>query len=128
MKVLIDTHVFLWSIASPKKLSSRARSVIESGNNQVFLSVASLWEIVIKVQVGKLSLPDHAERYLRRRIAETDIEVLPITAEHTLKLFSIPDHHRDPFDRILVAQSLEEQIAIVTADTAVTRYSVQVIW
>ena len=128
MKVLIDTHVFLWILVSPKKLSSRARSIIESGDNHVLLSTASLWEIAIKEQVGKLSLPNPPERYLRRRIAESDIEMLPVSAQHALRLFSLPVHHKDPFDRIIVAQSQEEDIAIITADAVMRRYEIEVIW
>ncbi len=128
MKVLIDTHVFLWSIVSPTKLSSRARSTIQSGDNHVLLSAASLWEIAIKEQVGRLSLPDPPDRYLRRRIAESDIEMLSISAEHALRLFSLPLHHKDPFDRIIVAQSQEENIAVVTADAVMKHYEIEVIW
>lgn len=128
MKVLIDTHVFLWVLVSPKKLSLRARSVIESGDNHVLLSTASLWEIAIKEQVGKLSLPNPPERYLRRRIAESDIEMLPVSAEHALRLFSLPVHHKDPFDRIIIAQSKEEDIAVITADAVMRRYEIEVIW
>ena len=128
MKVLIDTHVFLWILVSPKKLSSRARSIIESGDNHVLLSTASLWEIAIKEQVGKLFLPNPPERYLRRRIAESDIEMLPVSAQHALRLFSLPVHHKDPFDRIIVAQSQEEDIAIITADAVMRRYEIEVIW
>ena len=83
---------------------------------------------MIKVQIGKLSLPGAAERYLRQQITRNDIEILSVTAKHVLRLFSLPGHHKDPFDRIIVAQSQEENIAMITADAAMTRYEIEVIW
>jgi PIN domain nuclease of toxin-antitoxin system len=127
MKALLDTHTFLWAIAEEGKLSRRAQQIY-IGSNDLWLSVASLWEILIKVQAGKLPLPEPAGPYLVRKLSQNRIEVLPVTLDHVLKTESLPFHHRDPFDRLLIAQSIEEKWPIVTADPWFARYAVDVIW
>jgi PIN domain nuclease of toxin-antitoxin system len=127
MKALLDTHTFLWAIAEEGKLSRRARQIY-TGSNDLWLSVASVWEILIKVQAGKLPLPEPAGSYLVKKLAKDRIEVLPITLNHVLKTESLPLHHRDPFDRILIVQSIEQGWPIVTADPWFARYPVDVIW
>src|ERR1700676_827736 len=127
MKVLLDTHTFLWAIAEEEKLSRRAQQIY-TGSNDLWLSVASLWEILIKVQAGKLPLPEPAGPYLVRKLSQNRIEVLPITLDHVLKTESLPFHHRDPFDRMIMAQGIEEKRLIVTADPLFGRYPVDVIW
>jgi PIN domain nuclease of toxin-antitoxin system len=127
MKVLLDTHTFLWAIAEEEKLSRRAQQIYTSSND-LWLSVASLWEILIKVQAGKLPLPEPAGPYLVRKLSQNRIEVLPITLDHVLKTESLPFHHRDPFDRMIIAQGIEEKWPIVTADPLFGRYPVDVIW
>ena len=92
------------------------------------MSIASIWEILIKVQLGKLNLPQPAGPYIIRKLAENRIEVLPITLDHVLGIESLPLHHRDPFDRLLIAQSIEEGWPIITADPWFARYPVEVIW
>ena len=127
MKALLDTHAFLWAIAEEDKLSRRAQQVF-TGPNQLWLSVASVWEILIKVRAGKLPLPEPAGPYVVRKLAENRIEVLPINLDHVLRIEAMPVHHRDPFDRILIAQSQEGKLPLVTADPVFERYHIQLIW
>ena len=127
MKALLDSHVFLWAIAEEEKLSRPAQQVY-SGPNNLWLSVVSVWEILIKVRAGKLLLPEPAGPYLVKRLVENKIEILPVKLGHLLRLESLPAHHRDPFDRMLVAQSLEEDLPLVTADPIFEKYPVRVIW
>jgi len=127
MKALLDTHAFLWAIADEAKLSRRAQQIY-TGPNDLWLSVASVWEILIKARAGRLPLPEPAGPYLVRKLAKDGIEVLPITLDHVLKTEILPMHHRDPFDRLLIAQSIEEGWPIITADPWFARYPVDVIW
>lgn len=127
MKALLDTHTFLWAIADEGRLSRRAKQIY-TGSNDLWLSVASLWEILVKVQAGKLPLPEPSGPYLTKKLAHDRIEVLPITLDHVLRTESLPMRHRDPFDRLLIAQSIEEGWPIITADPWFARYPVEVIW
>ena len=128
MRALLDTHVFLWAVSEPERLSESARKVIESGASELFLSVASLWEISIKIGIGKLLLPKPEDRYLRDQLLRNNVSTLAVEARHALELTSIPLHHRDPFDRLVIAQSLVEGIPIITADSVLKQYSAQIIW
>jgi PIN domain nuclease of toxin-antitoxin system len=127
MRSLLDTHAFLWAIADDQRLSRRAQKIF-TGPHDLWLSAASIWEILIKVQAGKLPLPQPSGPYLVKQAAENRIEVLPITLDHILRVESLPMHHRDPFDRILVAQSIEEKLPLITADPQFERYPVELIW
>jgi len=127
MKAILDTHTFLWAIAQEGKLSRRAQQIY-TGSNDLWLSVVSVWEILIKVQAGKLPLPEPSGPYLVKKLLKDKIEVLPISLDHVLGTESLPLHHRDPFDRLLIAQSIEEGWPIVTADPVFARYPVEVIW
>jgi len=126
MKILIDTHVFLWALLDPAKLSRRVQILLPAAD--VWISVASLWEIIAKVQVGKLVLPTPIGTYLAAKLTANGVSVLPITFDHVRRLEQLPLHHRDPFDRILVAQSLEESLQLITADPQFQKYPVQLIW
>ena len=128
MKVLLDTHVFLWAIREDERLSLRAREIFIAGRNELLLSVASIWEILLKVQVGKIRFEEPAVGYLKRQIFKNNIRMLPILMDHVAHLESLPLHHRDPFDRILVAQSMEENLSLLSADPLMKSYSVSVIW
>src|ERR1039458_2267873 len=112
MKALLDTHTFLWAIADEGRLSRRAKQIY-TGSNDLWLSVASMWEILIKVQAGKLPLPEPAGPYLLKKLVQNQIELLPITLDHVLKVESLPFHHRDPFDRLLIAQGIKEKWPII---------------
>jgi PIN domain nuclease of toxin-antitoxin system len=127
MKALLDTHAFLWAIVSDRRLSRRAEQIY-TGPNDLWLSVASVWEMLIKARAGKLPLPEPAGPYLVKELAKNKIRVLPIQLDHVLRIESLPLHHRDPFDRILVSQSLVENLPLVSADPVFESYSVNLIW
>jgi PIN domain nuclease of toxin-antitoxin system len=128
VKVLLDTHVFLWAITEDAKLSRRAREIFVSRSSELFFSVASVWEVHIKVQIKRLPLPMPAMRYLREHLATNGVQVFPIMLDHVARLEDLPIHHRDPFDRIVIAQSIEEGLPIVSADPFLKNYPVQLIW
>lgn len=108
-------------------MSRHARDIF-AGSAELSLSIASIWEILIKAQAGKLNFPRPAGPYVIRKLAENRIEVLPISIDHLLAVERLPMHHRDPFDRMLIAQSLEENIPVITADRVFARYPIEVIW
>ena len=128
MKVLLDTHTFLWWIANDPQLSPRARQIMEDPNTEPLLSAVSGWEIAIKSRLGKLKLPADLQGFVAEQLRVNAIEVLPIEMTHALRVFTLPDHHRDPFDRMLVAQSQLEQLPILTGDPQIARYAVTVMW
>ncbi len=128
MKALLDTHTFLWAINDPSKLSDRVRDMCMASSNELYLSAASAWEIAIKAKLGKLRLPDNPERYIPRQLATAQINVLPVQLAHALRTYHLPEHHRDPFDRLIVAQAQLEGIPILSADPQLSRYAVTVIW
>ncbi len=126
MRVLIDTHVLLWGLQDERKLSERVRTLLPVAD--VWISVASLWEIIAKVQVGRLTLPSPIGDYLAAKLIANGVSVLPLTFDHVRRLEDLPLHHRDPFDRILIAQSLIESMPLVSADQQFKKYSVELIW
>jgi PIN domain nuclease of toxin-antitoxin system len=126
MKVLLDTHTFLWAIEDERRLSPKVRRLLVSADT--WWSVVSVWETLAKVAIGKLSLPQPAGAYLTRKLELNGVRVLPVSLSHVLQVESLPLHHRDPFDRLLIAQSIEEGWPIVTADPWFKRYAVDVIW
>ena len=126
MKVLLDTHTFLWALSAPDRLSVRAREAIASSER--FWSVASIGEVLIKVQSGKLPMPLPAGGYLTSKMSANAVRVLPVRLDHVLKVEELPMHHRDPFDRILIAQSRQEKMPLVTSDAIFARYPIEVIW
>jgi len=126
MRILLDTHTLLWALTEKSKLSSRVRSLLPAA--ETWFSVAGVWEILTKVQVGKLSLPTPAGAFVMSKLSSNGVQVLPVTMDHVLRLENLQLHHRDPFDRILIAQSLEENLPIVTSDPMFARYPVEVIW
>ncbi|MEH2043489.1 type II toxin-antitoxin system VapC family toxin [Nostoc sp.] len=128
MRALLDTHAFIWWVTNDPQLSANARNVIADSDNILFLSVVSAWEIVIKNKLGKLNLPEPVEEYIPSRLAINRFESLPIQMSHVLQVASLPSIHRDPFDRILIAQSQVENLPIVTIDQKITQYLVQTIW
>jgi PIN domain nuclease of toxin-antitoxin system len=127
MRALLDSHAFLWGIAGDRRMSQVGRDLFV-GPSDLLLSLASVWELLIKVQVNKLDLPRPAGAYILRKMAENDIAILPINLDHLHKFEQLPLHHRDPFDRMLIAQGIEEDCAIITADPVFKKYSIRVIW
>lgn len=128
MKVLLDTHTFLWFIAGDAQLDGYARQLIEEPGNERFLSMASVWEITIKSSLGRLMVPMPPSTLIREQIWANAIDLLPITHEHLDILYTMPYHHKDPFDRLLAAQAIQERMLIVTKDQAFNAYDVQIAW
>jgi PIN domain nuclease of toxin-antitoxin system len=128
MKALLDTHTFLWWVADAPQLSATAKNFIANPNHQIFFSVASAWEIIIKVGTGKLNIPEAPNAYLNSRITDNRFEVLPIDLPHVLQVANLPDLHRDPFDRIIIAQSQVKEMPILTIDRLIVQYAVDTIW
>jgi PIN domain nuclease of toxin-antitoxin system len=128
MKLLLDTHTFLWFIMGNPKLSEKARALIEDTGNDRLLSIASLWEIAIKHSLGKLSLARPFQALIPQQLERNRIEVLPITVAHLATVTMLPFHHRDPFDRLLVAQAAVERLPVVTVDSAFDAYAVERLW
>jgi PIN domain nuclease of toxin-antitoxin system len=120
VKILLDTHVFLWWLDNPRRLSEGARRAIRDERNAVFVSAAVVWEIVIKKSLGKLSSPDNIDEV----IAENRFAPLAITVEHALAVEALPGHHRDPFDRILIAQARAEGMTLANRDLDIRKYPV----
>lgn len=128
MKLLLDTHAFLWWIADDQKLSGRAREIISDGSNELFLSAAAGWEIAIKVQIGRLKLPEEPIRFILDQMRINAIQSLPIQMIHALHVSTLPQHHRDPFDRLLIAQAQLEGLPVLSSDHQLANYQVEVIW
>jgi len=128
VRVLLDTHTFLWWISNDTRLSSRAREIISNGNNELLLSAASGWEITIKVRLGRLQLPYEPERFIPEQLVINAIQSLPIKISHALHTYSLPIYHRDPFDRIIIAQAQLEGLPILTSDPQIAKYKVEIIW
>ena len=126
-RYLIDTHCWLWWNAEPERLQHAAHDVIADGKNTILLSSASAWEISIKHALGKLRLPGPPESYVPKRLESNCMTVLPITLHHALSVSSLPPLHRDPFDRLLIAQARIEDLTIITADKAIEQYEVPVL-
>jgi PIN domain nuclease of toxin-antitoxin system len=128
-RVLLDTHSFLWWVSqNGAQLSPAARDVIGSDLIEIMISVVSTWEIAIKASSGRLDLQEPVGRFVPRRIRRHDLRVLNVTLEHTLRVAELPMIHRDPFDRLLIAQAQVERLPIVTNDPAISRYDVETIW
>ena len=128
MQVLLDTHAFLWWIDNDRRLSPQARTVMGEGSNRLFFSAASSWEMAIKARLGKLRVPGDLATFLTDHLVRNNVMTLSIHLSHTLQVYTLPDLHRDPFDRLLVAQSQLEQLPILTTDPLIKQYTVQTIW
>ena len=128
MKCLLDTHAFIWLITDDDRLSVKARGAILDNRTTLYLSSASIWEMVIKSSLGKLKLPDHPESFIQKQLEATQIQELPITFRHAFHLQHLPNHHKDPFDRMLVAQALAEKLTILTIDPLIAQYSAKTFW
>lgn len=123
-RLLVDSHVLLWHTLDDARLGPGPTALIEADDADVIVSTASLWEIAIKSALDKLDAPDE----LPERVESMGFELMPVTAEHAWSVRSLPDHHRDPFDRLLIAQAQLERMPIVTADPAFASYDVAVLW
>lgn len=128
MRLLLDTHAFLWWITDDPRLSEKGREIMGDGKNQLFLSAASGWEIAIKAKLGKLKVSDNLEHFIPEQVALNAIENLPIVLSHVLHVYTLPDYHRDPFDRLLISQAQLEGLPILTVDSQISQYPVEVLW
>ena len=128
MRVLLDTHVLLWWVDDASSLSRRARTTISDPGNECLLSLASCWEMAIKLSLGKLRLSGAIERFIPEQLAANGFHQLAIDFRHVAKVATLPFHHRDPFDRLLAAQAIEERCAIVSADPVFRKYGITRIW
>ena len=128
MTYLLDTGVWLWSVGEPSRISRKARDVIADVSQVVFLSAVTSWEVAIKAASGKLRLPEPPDLYVPRRMAVQGLRPLVVSHAHALAVFALPAHHRDPFDRLLIAQARVEGMTLITANWIFDRYPVQLLW
>ena len=127
MRVLLDTQCWLWMVLAPERFSPAGRRLVEDRASLLYLSSASAWEIAIKYQLGKLRLPEPPASYVPARLAALGVQPLPIEHQHALHVATLPPHHRDPFDRLLVAQAQLDDLPILTADAQIAVYDVTTI-
>ena len=127
MKLLLDTHAFLWLKTEPARFSTATLSLLQEPAHSLLLSAASAWEIAIKHALGKLALPVAPGRYVSQRMVQSGIGALPITVEHALRAGALPPHHADPFDRLLIAQAQLEKASLVSADDRLRAYDVRIV-
>ena len=128
MRALLDTHSFIWSHTLDDRLSEHALQLIEDGANDLLLSAVTVWEIAIKYGLGRLPLPEAPGEYVQKRVAVQALTPLAIDFSHALAAGGLPNHHSDPFDRLLVAQAQVEAVPIITSDANIAQYDVEVIW
>ena len=128
MKYLLDTMVWLWSVGPTDKIGSSGLEILANGEEDIYLSAASSWEIAIKTKLGKYKLGEPPGRYVPKRLAEQGIRSLPVTLRQTLSVYDLPLHHHDPFDRLIIAQAITEEMTVLTADRVFGKYPVEVLW
>jgi PIN domain nuclease of toxin-antitoxin system len=128
MQFLLDTCAFLWLTTDAPELSYKARSLFQNPNNQVYLSCVSAWEIIVKNKLGKLELPESPEKFISSQCQKHFIDFLSLDEKAVYQLPSLPDFHRDPFDRMLICQALNKQLIILTSDELITQYPVSTVW
>jgi PIN domain nuclease of toxin-antitoxin system len=128
MKLLLATHTFIWWDSEPAKLSAQALALCQDRQNVLLLSVVSVWEMQVKLQLGKLRLTLPLKEIIETQQQTNNIEVLPVTLAHVLALENLPTHHKDPFDRLLVAQAIVEKAVLISSDQNVVKYPVNVVW
>ena len=128
MALLLDTHTFLWWTQDSSRLSRRARAAIGRPEEDCLVSIASCWEMAIKISLGRLTLPGSLDRFIAEQLAANGMRVLPLSLPHLAQVASLPFHHRDPFDRLLAAQALVEDLSLVSTDPVFKRYGVTRVW
>jgi PIN domain nuclease of toxin-antitoxin system len=128
VKYLLDTMVWLWSVGPTELIGRAGLEILSSGSDEIYLSAASSWEIAIKAKLGKFQPPEAPGPYVRSRLAKQGIRSLSITQDHTLSVYDLPLHHSDPFDRLIIAQALAEDMVILTSDRMFKKYSVDLVW
>jgi PIN domain nuclease of toxin-antitoxin system len=128
MRYLLDGVVWLWSIDAVERIDKRAFAIISSGTEEIYFSSATVWELTIKAQLGKLTLPGPPQQSIPAFTAKQGLKPLAVTYAHAVKIYDLPLHHRDPFDRLLIAQAIVEDMTILTADRALAKYPVDILW
>lgn len=128
MNILLDTCTFLWIVSDSTELSDTARQLFSDPSNEVYLSVASAWELIVKHKLGKLPLPQPPHEFIKKWRTHHDIDSLPLDESAVLQLSRLPEYHKDPFDRILICQAIAGGMLILTPDSRITRYPVQAEW
>jgi PIN domain nuclease of toxin-antitoxin system len=128
MRLLLDTHVLLWFVWNHPNLSATGRTLMTDPNNMLFLSAASIWEIAIKVGIGKLTLADPYDVFMNQAISTTGLTLVPIEVRHATVLTALPSHHGDPFDRMMIAQAIVEKMPMLSADAVFDAYGVNRLW
>ena len=128
MKYLLDTHAFLWFVSEDNRLSSKAQSIIINSQNEVYFSAVSAWEISIKIRLGRLTIEEDLEPFIIKQLAENNFSTLSITIFHSIYTSKLPNIHKDPFDRMIVAQAQVEDLSIISKDKNIKKYSVPVVW
>jgi len=128
VKLLLDTHSFLWWIIDSEKLSFKVKTVLEDTGNELYLSSASVWEMAIKISIGKLILTEPLDVFIPAQLAANQIQELPIVNHHAMYVTQLPWHHKDPFDRMIIAQSLTDKMVVISKDSFFDAYSIQRIW
>jgi PIN domain nuclease of toxin-antitoxin system len=128
VKILADTHTFLWFVTDAPQLSAKAKTLLEDDETERLFSIASVWEIAIKASLGKLTLRKPLEEFLPEQLAANRFTLLNISVEHAFQIAHLPLHHRDPFDRMLVAQCLTENLPLVSSDAALDAYGIKRLW
>ena len=128
MRLLLDTHAFIWYTTDSSEISRKGRSLIDNGENDILLSTASVWEMAIKHSIGKLTFSMPFMEFIKQQIAFNRIDILEITFDHIEVVASLPLHHRDPFDRLIIAQSMAQQIPILSVDAIFDAYAIARVW
>lgn len=128
MRYILDTHVFLWWITDDGRMSAGARALIRDGRNDLYFSAASAWEIAIKAGLDRIRLPERADRFIPEQLRVNAIRPMAINLSHALAVEGLPLHHRDPFDRLLIAQSQLEGMAIISGDDQLAEYDAELVW
>lgn len=128
MKYLLDSVVWIWSISATERLNSAAQRILENGCEEIYFSAASSWELSIKAGLGKLHLPSSPARCIPEFMAKQRLRPLPVTHLHAVKVYELPLHHQDPFDRLLIAQAISEEMTILTSDRDFSKYPVEIVW
>ncbi len=128
MKYLLDTGIWIWSISTTEEINQAGREILRNGGEEVYLSAVTSWEVSIKMQLGKLRLPDFPAQCVPAFAARQGLQLLSITHDHAFKVFDLPLRHRDPFDRLIIAQAIAEDMTILTSDRIFGKYPVEIVW
>jgi len=128
VKYLLDTVAWLWSVVTPERLNDEARGILENGREEIYLSAATVWELSIKMRLGKLNFPGPPSHIVPAYMAKQGLRPVPVTHLHAAKIYDLPPHHSDPFDRMIIAQAIVEEMTILTSDRAFEKYPIEVVW